>query len=244
MDHQRTSTILHAMQEASFPVGASFLSKKLQIPPATIGRCMSELEQNGLISKISNKGRILSPEGIAFLEHEEQEQQKEKNAAELILLTKRADKRTLMEILQTRKLLEGYTARLAASNATEDEIAELERLMLEHLHQINRGQLGSQIDLQIHLTISRIAKNRTIFQILQIMLTEDNVYTNFSSVADPVKHRQIKQHDAIIRAIREHNPSEAESAMELHLDQVMQDLEQYFSSDQPDKEETTPTVSA
>lgn len=230
-DNQRIHFILKSIQDIGLPIGATYLSKKHDIPPATIGRTLAVLEEQGLIKKISNKGRVITDKGRNYLIQEEVRNAKAKNANKLVQLVSKADKNTLLEILQTRKLLEGHTAELACHNAEDSEIDELEHLMLEYLHLIRSGELGSHIDLEIHLTIAKMSRNRTIYQILKIMLTGDNVYTKFSFVSDKLKHIQVKQHDAIIQAIRERSPEKARKSMEMHLEQVIDDLEKYFLDD-------------
>lgn len=228
MDNKKNDLILESMRKVGLPVGATFLSKQHALPPATIGRILFNLEQQGLIEKMSNKGRIVTQKGRDYLLEAETHRENVKNASRLAQLATKNDKNTLLEILQIRKLLEGYTAELACANAKDSDIENLERLMLEHLHLIRSGELGSCIDLEIHLTIAEISGNKTLHQILKVMLTGDNVYTKFSFVSDKVKHTQIKQHDAIIQAIRDRAPERARTAMETHLSQVMSDLENYY----------------
>lgn len=229
MAHEyKDSDILKAINEIGLPVGATYLSKRLLVPPATIGRSLAELDEAGLIKKISNKGRLLTDKGKEFLAREELEKEKEQDASRLVQLITKADKGTMLEILQTRKLLERYTVELACSNATESELNELERLVLEHIHVVRQGGLGSEQDLAIHLAIAKISHNKTIYQILKLMLMEGNVYTKFSHVSDSMKHTQVKQHDAIIQAIQERSVEKAKLALEVHLDQIMEDVLEFF----------------
>jgi len=228
VDYEKTSEILKMISETGLPVGAAYLSKQLSIPSATVGRLLAELDREGLVKKVSNKGRLITGKGERFLWEKELEKQKEQNANQLVQLITKSDKATMLEILQTRKLLEGYTVELACKNATESELNELEHLMLEHLHTVRQGGLGSQQDLEIHLTIAKVSRNQTIYQILKLMLMEGNVYTKFSYVSDNMKHTQVKQHDKIIQAIQERSVDRAKAALETHLDQIIEDVEEYF----------------
>lgn len=228
---QRTILVLKTIREAELPVGASWLSRKLSIPSATIGRILSDLDKKGFLTKVSNKGRILTEKGNSFLKQAEYAEEKEATARELADFVTESDKSVLLEILQVRKLLEVYAAGEAAIHATDEEIQELEQLMLEHLHEIRSGSLGSDTDFQIHLAIARVSGVQTIQQILKIILTTDNVYTKFSYVSDHLKHTQIKQHDEIIEAIRAHDREQARSAMEHHLNQIIDDVKRYYNSD-------------
>lgn len=227
-DSEKELLILKAVQNAGLPVGASYLSQQLGLAPATIGRILSDLDIRGLLTKVSNKGRVLTQDGFRFLSQEAVKEYRKETAAKLANFVTESDKQTLLEVLQVRKLLEPYAAQQACENATEAEILELERLMLEHLHEIRSGGLGSNTDFEIHLAIARSSKVHTIHQILKIILTTNNVYAKFSYVSDQLKHAQIKQHDSIIQAIRERDPQKARIAMENHLIQVMADVEQYY----------------
>lgn len=224
----REISILKSIQNVGIPVGASYLSRQLNIAPATIGRILTDLENQGFLSKVSNKGRVLTQSGTDFLQQEDLREQKAETAERLAVFVTEADKQTLLEVLQVRKLLEGYTARQACQNATEEELLEMERLMLEHLQEIRSGGVGSKTDFRIHLAIAKASKIETIYQILKLILSSDNAYAKFSYVSGHVKNTQIKQHDSIIQAIQERNPEKAEKAMETHLDQIMKDVEQYY----------------
>ena len=69
IDKQKSLTILKSVQDAGIPIGATYLSKELSIPPASIGRILTELEDEKLIEKVSNKGRVLTDKGRQFLTH-------------------------------------------------------------------------------------------------------------------------------------------------------------------------------
>lgn len=231
MDSSKISLILKKMQEIRLPVGATYLSSQLSIPPASIGRILAELEKEGLVEKVSNKGRVITEKGQQYLEQEEEARKKETNARELIHMISQNDRTVMLEVLETRKLLEGYTAGQACRLATDEEIDHLEGLIAEHMHAIRSGQLGNTLDLDIHLTIAKMARNSTICQILRLILTGGDTYTKFSFASDNSRSRQIRQHDEIIRAIRDRDPERASRAMEEHLDQVISDVNQYFESE-------------
>ena len=59
--------LLQTINEFNSPVGANYLSSKLDISPATIGRQLKKLEDNGYLTCIGNKGRVLTDKGKSFL---------------------------------------------------------------------------------------------------------------------------------------------------------------------------------
>ncbi|MFQ8843088.1 MAG: hypothetical protein ACLR8P_21690 [Clostridium fessum] len=76
--------ILTAMQDLNTPAGALQLAQILHLPSASIGRELLDLEKAGLLVKVQNKGRILTPQGERFLEEERSRREKMKAANELI----------------------------------------------------------------------------------------------------------------------------------------------------------------
>lgn len=110
---QKELLILNAIKNAGLPTDASYLGKQLGLAPASIDRILTELETRGLLTKVSNKGRILTKSGIEFLAQKELKTQKAESVAKLAAFTTASDKNTLLEILQVRKLLKPYAAEQA-----------------------------------------------------------------------------------------------------------------------------------
>jgi len=228
-NEQELIQVLTAIMEANTPVGATYLTTIINIPPATIGRIMQKLENDGMLEKVSNKGRILTAKGTAFIEGKRQREKKLKTADKIINIVESGSKSHLLEVLDIRKYLEGRTAELAAANASSDQLSALDEIMLEYLVEIRHGGLGNEQDLQFHLTIAWISGNTTIYQILKLLLTNDNAYTKFSSASIvKIKHLQLQNHESIVNAIKEHDAKKARKAMEDHLNQVIEDVNEYF----------------
>jgi len=224
--------ILTAIKTAGVPVGATYLTTQLPIPPATIGRIMQKLEQEGMLIKVSNKGRQLTQKGNTYLEINGQRERKLETADKLINMIEGSSKERLLEILDIRKFLESRSAELAIANATEEQLKELDEIMLEYLVEMRHGGLGNEQDLRLHLKIAKISGNYTIYQILKLLLTSENAYTKFSSASmKDIKHTQLEHHENIVNAIKMRNPEAAKTAMVRHMDQVIRDVELYLPDD-------------
>lgn len=220
--------LLNFMKEEQSPVGATYLSEKLHKPPATIGRILYDLEQNGYLAKVSNKGRSITRTGANYLEQQSAMHSKFSTARKIISFVEDTSKEKLLEILVIRKQLEGKAIELACINATDEEIRNLDAIMLEHVYEIRRGGLGNQQDLALHLAIAKMSRNTTLYQVLKLLLTDENAYTKFSSVSSDITHCQLKQHDKLVEAIQQRNSALAVSAMIEHLDQVTSDVQRYY----------------
>lgn len=104
--------------------------------------------------------------------------------------------------------------------------------MLEYLVEMRHDGLGKEQNLQLHLMIAKISNNQTIYQILNLLLTNENAYTKFSSASMlDRKHEQLKRHENILSAIKPRDVKAARLAMEQHINQVISDIQNYWLQD-------------
>jgi GntR family transcriptional repressor for pyruvate dehydrogenase complex len=222
--------ILSEIKYADCPMGAGFLSGKMQIPQASIGRILNSLEKRGFLKKISNKGRQITPAGLSWLEEQHAQKAKLHSSQKLISIVEDLSKERLLEILDIRKLLEATSVELACINAGDEDIKLLEDILIDHRYAVRHDESGSAEDLRLHLTIAKLSRNETLYQIIELILTGKNAYDTFSAVADHVAHTQIQQHTDLIAAIKTRDPVQARQAMIRHLDQVISDVNKYFNN--------------
>ncbi len=226
IDKNNLILLLKEIDKAGGPVGASTLYQNLHCSQATIGRQLAYLEEHGYIKKASNKGRVLTPEGLNFLRLEDISSSKSKIARELVSLSIDRDDNTLLEILRIRELLEPYAAAEAARCASEQDIYHLENLAFAHRYALSQGLAGVDENLSFHLEIARVNNNRTLLKTLQLLLTANEAYVEFSKAGEAKHDLQINHHFRILNAIRDRNPEAARTAMYEHLENVVIDIEQ------------------
>jgi GntR family transcriptional regulator, transcriptional repressor for pyruvate dehydrogenase complex len=130
---------------------------------------------------------------------------------------------TLCELLETRKLLEVPLAGLAAERADDASIGALIEAIDDARGHDPAGDEFRLADARFHQTIAVMAGNdllltftRWILDVLQPSLVE---HLGASIDGELV----IRQHEAIMRAIRRHQRTGAERAMRQHID-YMSDL--------------------
>lgn len=228
MDSQKKLQILQLVRDARMPVGAAFVCEKMGLPQATVGRMLLALEQEGFLQKVSNKGRSLTDSGAAYIAQQLQFYDKLKAAQSIIETVEAPSKAKLYEILEIRIALEAITAQRACENVRQEEMAELDAILLDNFYDLKRGGIGSEQDLRLHLRIAELSGNQTLFQLLQLILTQQNAYTKFNQVAPHITSTQIKQHTDIVEAIRAKDGTRARKAMVLHLQQVMEDVRLHY----------------
>lgn len=231
--------LLNTISKTGFPVGASYLSSQLAFPPATIGRLMKEAEDAGYLQQVSNKGRILTEPGQEYLRTLETVRVKEQAAQALIDTATSSTTEHLLEILQIRRLLEPYAASLASVNATDADIAEIENIVFEQIYEIRKGNLGSEQDLRLHLKLADISGMSAMYQILKLLLTENSIYVQFSSVSKEMNIQDITSHDDIVKAIQKRDSHGAEVAMRQHIDRLIESIKSFAAEQKAPLEETS-----
>lgn len=223
----KTITLLKEICAMNGPVGANYLSCELGIPPATVGRQLKKLEDEGYLMSVGNKGRLLTPKGRDFLA-ELDFLETQKNAAQsLIDFSSSSSLKRINEMLQIRLLLETYTATMACKNATDEQLEQLELLSMEHLLNLKKGYTGAEQDLQLHLAIAEYSKNEVAHQILKILLADNNVCSALNTISSSLKRSEITRHDEIVHAIQSRNPEAAEKAMRAHLERILENVNDY-----------------
>lgn len=219
--------LLMEIQLMDGPVGASSLvsSRRLKISQATIGRQLLVLEKNGVLCKVSNKGRVLTPRGLELINAYKENSSKTKIAHELVSMSFIDCEDTLIEIMEIRELLEPYAAYLAATNATPDDIQSLENIAFTHRYKIAKGESADREDLEFHLSIVQTSKNKTLSKLVELLLTNNNAYIEFSKASISQNDIQVDNHFKILDSIRNHDSSTAKIHMKEHLRNVFKSIE-------------------
>lgn len=214
-------TLLETIKECAAPVGAAYLSRHMDSSAATIGRMLKQAEDKGYITSVSNKGRVLTPKGEAFLESQNAQVELLQNAEEVIALVFSDDLKHAVDILEFRRLIEPYAVRRATENATEENLDEIRDLDFEHRYVLRKGESGSEQDLHIHLKFAELSGNSAIYQVLRLLLTENNVYQYFSSIIKKGQAGSYADHEVILKAVYAKDADAAAAAMEQHIENLI-----------------------
>lgn len=226
-------TVLKQVSHYDFPVGATFLSTELNLPQARIGRILLALEEKGYLTKISNKGRLITPKGMEYLSAQENRTDKLAAAQCIIETAESGSCQQLCEVLQIRLSLETLAARQACAAPSPQGLARLEEILGAQQQDLDAGGSGSEFDLAFHLTIAELSQNKTLAHILKLLLTEEDAYTKFSIAAPHRMGRQVQQHRRILQAIQARDGDAACQAVEEHLRQVLSDVQHYYQTSTP-----------
>jgi GntR family transcriptional regulator, transcriptional repressor for pyruvate dehydrogenase complex len=140
----------------------------------------------------------------------------------------RRDPRALLDLLEVRRALEVHIAVLAAKRATKGDIADMEMSIAAMLAGGDRSDAFHAADVRFHENLAAASGNRQLVFLIEAFgepLRESRLRSFAGHLArggqvDDV----IQQHQAILDAVKAHNPKAAAQAMRDHLQQTEQDL--------------------
>lgn len=128
----------------------------------------------------------------------------------------------LDELLTVREALEGMACRMAATNITDEEVAELSELIEGHAKKedvaAGEGYYQQGGDFDFHFRIAKASENESLIS----MITGDlydllRVYRYKSSTMGGRATEALKEHREIVAALSAHDADAAEAAMRAHI---------------------------
>jgi DNA-binding GntR family transcriptional regulator len=132
----------------------------------------------------------------------------------------------LPEAILIRKALEATTAHLAAERATSSQILILHSI-LERQREANAARDGDafhQADEMFHATIAEVAGYPGIWTLIQQVKLNVDRYRRLTLPQEGRIARVIVEHEAILNAIEAHDPAGARTAMEIHLESLLDNI--------------------
>ncbi len=177
------------------------IGKELGVSRTPVREALRQLELEGLVTIIPNKGAYVS--GITGED--------------------------VKDIYRMRSLLEGLCARWAAERITEEQLDRLDEIILlaefhsKRENAINAEQI-TELDGQFHAVLYEACGSR----ILKHTLTDFHKYVQnarkLSIISGERARKSIREHKMILRAIRERDPDLAEQLANEHIIHVMENL--------------------
>jgi GntR family transcriptional regulator, transcriptional repressor for pyruvate dehydrogenase complex len=128
--------------------------------------------------------------------------------------------RELAEVLEVRELIEPGIARLAATRATVEHIAELENLLERQRDCILNGRPFVDEDTAFHYTLARAADNHILLRLHNVIL--DVLRESRQSYLHVPDRPQtsLRGHEAILAAVHAHDAEAAYGASLAHITEV------------------------
>jgi GntR family transcriptional repressor for pyruvate dehydrogenase complex len=134
---------------------------------------------------------------------------------------------TAFELTEARLLFEGEAAALAATNISDEELAELAALV-ERIGKQQTTELAEADDREFHMLIARATRNAAIVRTIDSLWTLRQTSPDCALLHAKARTAQVKpvieEHMAVVEALRSRDPARARAAMRTHLGAVIEHL--------------------
>ena len=130
------------------------------------------------------------------------------------------------ELTEARLLIEGEVAALAATQVTDEDIAELEALLVEMGKANSKGSgAGELVDRKFHELVATITRNSAMSATVEQLWTIRNRSPQCLRTLEMTREKGyvpvVDEHRAIVDALRSRDPNAARAAMRGHLSRVL-----------------------
>ena len=126
----------------------------------------------------------------------------------------------LLDIFEIRRRVEGYATRLCAQRITEEQLSELREIVALQGFYTERGGATNirDMDSRFHELIYRYCGSRILEATLSDLHHKVQRYRKISMELSDRAHGAVKEHEAILRALEQHDGDGAERLTVLHID--------------------------
>lgn len=124
------------------------------------------------------------------------------------------------ELHDVRRMFEPAVAGAAASRATEEDLADLHRVLDAQRRKIKAGRTAIVEDTAFHASLARATRNRVIVRIMETLnnLLTDSRAKTLKQSGRPVQ--SLEGHEAVVAAVGRRDADGAARAMREHIDQI------------------------
>ncbi len=193
--------ILNGKYKENDELRENTIGKELGVSRTPVREALRQLELEGLVSIIPNKGAYVT--GISH--------------------------KDIWDIYVIRSMLEGLCARWAAEHITESQLDELEETILLSEFQMKKesGFSAEQVallDSRFHSILYGASGSRILSHVLTDFHNYVQTARKSSVVSEDRARKSIREHRQILRAIRDRDGEMAEQLANEHIMHVMQNL--------------------
>lgn len=153
---------------------------------------------------------------------------------------------TAFELTEARMVFEGEAAALAAIHITDEELAELKTLVDRIGEENLLPEVTEDADREFHQAIAKATRNAAIQMTIDEFWRVRTTSPECALLHDKARLANVRpvvaEHQAILDALRDHDPAGARAAMRAHLSAVMDHL--LFTTEERAIEEARRTVAS
>ena len=186
------------------------LAERIGVTRGSIRNAIQKLEYYGLLKSMPQSGTFISNLGRAALN----------GMIDQILNLPEPDFKSLVE---TRIFLEIKSVRFTAARHTSEDLKHIEQALENYRSKTLAGEESVEEDLLFHLAIAQASHNPSLNQ-LMLSITPQIItdFEKYHVCKSDMALNAIKEHEAIVDAIRTKDPDEAELMMKEHFSVLYQ----------------------
>jgi len=150
---------------------------------------------------------------------------------------------TIVELFESRRIVEVGLAAMAAQRITDEEIKQLENCLAHSIENVEDHVEFLKADIELHEIIVRAARSTFLARFMASIYNLGHASRSRTVEIPGVIMQVVDDHRAIVHAIQARDPEAASQAMLQHLNNVearLRELEAAEPSTQPDGE--TPVI--
>jgi len=133
----------------------------------------------------------------------------------------------LQEVLQIRKLIEGFAASVAAQKISEAELKQLEKTIARMSLCIDKGDVVgySEANAEFHDIIFKVCGNKKLTKIHENLSNTDHRFRIRALRNNSARLKySLEEHQKIFEALKRRNSEEAERFSQEHIDKVWRNI--------------------
>lgn len=225
--------LLRILSENEQPIGSSTLSlmlkeREIECSTATIGRMLGEFDYLGLTERLGYRGRMLTSAGEEQLNALQRRQDLTEYSSLFYSSVDAKSKDNLVDVLIARRGIEREIARLAALNATEEDILRIRQVLEQQTEKAATGRVSSESDVKLHRAIAAASKNKILAAAYDFIWQNGRFSPIMEYVRTAVGGTIAVDHGRILSAIEARDPDAASEAMGAHIDSLIEDVNNYW----------------
>jgi len=232
-ERQEYLTLLIINQSES-PVGSGHLSRELKnygwdVSEATAGRILAQFDAANYTARVGFQGRVLTTLGQSRFKELEEKKQRSDQGQEFFKVLESRTPEELIDILIARRAIEREIARLAAMNASEEDVKELwaiQRLQKERVAHWKGG--AAEQDIAFHRVLARAGGNKVLEGAMELIRQDGQLAPVLEYIRKEVHSVVSLDHANIVNAVETHDPDAAEKAMVDHVENLIRDVRRYW----------------
>lgn len=137
------------------------------------------------------------------------------------------------EILEIRLIIESEACALAAARITEEDLAKLEKTLIEMEEEEKRPDASEKADQRFHEIIASSCQNSAIQSVISWLWKLRNESVLSISFLERIRkegiHPSIAEHKAILESLKNRDPLRARDAMRRHIESATSNAAQHFT---------------